>query len=111
MDDAVIGRIASHDPRYVGHTPDGMIVLEEDGGRRRLTPAVYLDEAEPGSDEVFYATVDEFIDSVRHTNTTPTGAVVDVLLDLRHLFAERERAHRELGRLMQRLAFGGEGQG
>lgn len=107
MTDDVIGRIASHDPRYVGHTPDGSIVLEDGEGRRTLTPTEFLDEAEPGSDEVFYATVDCFIDDVSRTGTTPTGAVVDVLLDLRQMFTERERAHRAMARLFMSPAAGG----
>lgn len=109
MTDDVIGRIACHDPRYAGHTADGSIVLEDGEGRRTLTPAEYLAEAEPGSDEVFYATVDCFIDDVSRTNTTPSGAVVDVLLDLRQIFAGRERAHRAMARLFASVATGGQG--
>ena len=109
MNDAIARHIAECDPRYVGTTPDGMIVLEEDGGRRHLTATAYVAEAEPGDDEVFYATVDVFLTHVRHTGTTPTGEVVDVLLDLRQLFTAREHAHREFGRLMRRLASTGGG--
>lgn len=87
MDKRVLDRIIACDPRYVGHCADGTIALDDEAlGRIKVTADEYADEHDIGTDETFYATLDLFLDDVRKTNITPTGDVVDALLDLRRLF-------------------------
>lgn len=60
----MIDYIASCDDRYVGHTPDGMIVIEEDKTRSIISQIEYEFLAEPSSDECVFA----LINILRDTN-------------------------------------------
>lgn len=84
----VIDRIACFDSRYRGHTADGLIVLEDEaGGRTFLTGDQYQEQHPVQTCEEFFCTVDIAIDDIGNTTVTPTQQVVDLLLDLRVLFA------------------------
>ena len=51
-------------------------------------------------DEVFYATVDDFLGGIKNQSIVPRGDVVDALLDLRRLFGAVEAEHKEFIRGM-----------
>lgn len=101
---AVIDHIISNDPRYVHHKGDGIFVLRDpdDNTEVVFTTDEYLAEHEIGLDEVFYSTLDVFISDVKGTSITPTGDVVDLLLDLRRVYQRnRENNKASVRRLME----------
>lgn len=104
MDHEIIGNIASCDPRYHGHTPDGNIVLIEGDEKQIMTPEEFMAEAEPGTDEIFFATINTFISQISSTSITSTSSVVDVLLDLRNLFVKHAEASKSVIKLLLRQA-------
>lgn len=100
----VIGHIIANDPRYAGHKDDDTVVLRDpdDGTEDIVTVDDYLADHEITLDEVFYATLDLFLSDVKGTTITPTGDVVNVLLDLRRVFQRNRENHKaSVRRLME----------
>lgn len=91
----VVAWLLSCDPRFVAHTPTGVVLADDDGTRHEVSTAEYLSEHTIGTDEVFYALLDMFLSDIKGTTITSTERVVDALLDLRGVFQryrEEQRA-------------------
>lgn len=85
----ILTHIVCCDPRMEGITADGKFVLvdREDGTEIHMTPQEYEEAHEIGIDEEFYAILDMAVKDIKGTTIQPTGAMVDILLDLRHTFS------------------------
>lgn len=92
--------IVQCDPGFIGYTDTGDYRLnrEDDDGQEReivMTPAEYAEEHPASSEEEFFALLHITIDNISGTQITTSSEMVDVLLDLRSLFAETKEKNRQ----------------
>lgn len=93
--------IVQCDPGFVGYTDTGdyRLLREDDDGKERevvMTPAEYDEEHPTSTDEEFFALVHITMDNISGTQITPTGDMIDVLLDLRSLMIDYKGHHKQI---------------
>lgn len=93
MKTEIIDHLATCDPRYQGHLPDGRIVLLTEDGRRAVSPIEFAELCEGFNDvELFYATYNVALDSLAGRDSVPSAEVAEMLFDLRLLFRNHDEA-------------------
>lgn len=91
MKTEIIDHLATCDPRYQGHLPDGRIVLLTEDGRRAVSPIEFAELCEGFHDvELFYATYNVAVDSLAERDSVPSAEVAEILFDLRLLFRNHD---------------------
>ena len=100
--------IVQCDPGFVGYTDTGdyRLLREDDNGNERevvMAPAEYDEEHPASTDEEFFALLHITMDNISGTQITPTGDMIDVLLDLRSLFVDYKEQHKNVVKSMMEM--------
>jgi hypothetical protein len=103
--------IVKCDPGFIGYTPEGHYRLNrhDDEGTEHevvMAPADYHEEHPTSTDEELFAVIHIMLDNIAKTSITPTGDVVDTLLDIKSLFIKYKDEHKNVtGQLLEMFRY------